>query len=281
MGRKHGKSSKTRHSTPYFSISSSPIDISFSVGVYCFVLSAWLLTFSARSSYSSHHPHNSAESPNPHSPHHHDSASSSSANVSPSRMPSAPPTGTSYDSTSYQYTAFTPQVIHQHNSTQVSLHQSPEYIQTLQQNHTNHVSKGVATLNLHLSPYMHTRLVHNQAGMLPMDRLEVPFDATYQCHSPFQPPNLSHNSTSYQTMPQGNQDSTSSLQLDANSEYEYENASDNTRSLLCRDPQQGWCIQTNPANHVAGGDFTAVGTQFEGCSDLGYADTVAIQDVDA
>ncbi|KAE9366889.1 hypothetical protein N431DRAFT_487362 [Stipitochalara longipes BDJ] len=163
--------------------------------------------------------------------------------------------------------ALTPQVLHEHEHSQLALQQDPNYLRTAYNQHTTQLHASFDSLGVDLPDSVYSRAVQEPVGMTPPERFE--FDSTYP-HQPVLPQqHTSYHNSQYshialQSEPQQHQHAPppdSSLQ---------------GQNVVYYAPQQEYYYipattygeATGPGN-----DLAAVGTQFGGYVPQGYAQT--------
>jgi hypothetical protein len=185
----------------------------------------------------------------------------------------------SHHNSASTYQALTPQVLHEYNHSQLSLHQNPTYFHTVHLQHTNQLETGFNSLGVDLPDTVQSKLFGDPVGMTPLEHYETHSTYPYQQCNSYQPVLLQQDNLQgeahyadvvHQSEEQYNQQAPVSFHSRAAS-----NTGSGQRELVYYAPQQEYYMPTTTYGEATspGNDLAAVGTQFNGHASSGYAQT--------
>ncbi|PMD33811.1 hypothetical protein L207DRAFT_146561 [Hyaloscypha variabilis F] len=179
------------------------------------------------------------------------------------------------------YRPLTPQVLHEHEHSQLALHQDPTYFHTIHAQHSNQLHTGFDSLGVDVPDSVHYSTVQDPVGMTPLERFEVDSTYPYQQYNSYEPvPPQQY--TSYYPQQYSNAAHQSEAQPLQHTPTSLQSAPSNTgsrpqgQSIVYYAPQQEYYyVPTTTYGEATspGNDLAAVGTQFDGYVPTGYAQT--------
>lgn len=170
--------------------------------------------------------------------------------------------------------ALTPQVLHEHEREQNSLHENSTYPHTVDTS----LDAGFDSLGVDMPYSVHSRVLQDPVGMAPLEHFEVDSAYPYQQYNSYQPaaPQQTHSyhDTQYanvasQSEAQYHQDASSSIHAAA----AFPASGFDSQYVVYYAPQQEYYIPTTTQGEATGpgNDLAAVGTQFDSYVPSGYA----------
>ncbi|KAH8768784.1 hypothetical protein BGZ57DRAFT_467673 [Hyaloscypha finlandica] len=186
-----------------------------------------------------------------------------------------------HTSSTSPYHTINPEVLDQHEHSQLSLHQSPSYLHTVHTQYTSQLEAGFNSLGVDLPDSMHSRVVHEPVGLTPLERTEADSTYPYEQHNSYQPISPQHQylhheaqytSVAHQSEAQNTYAVPSSVHVspsnpDSGLEGQY---------VVYYAPQQDSYYPTTTHGEATGpgNALAAVGTQFDGYVPSVYAQTL-------
>ena len=171
------------------------------------------------------------------------------------------------------YQAFTPQVLHEHEHSQLALHHDPTYRHTIHTQHDNQLDSSFDSLGVVMPDSVQSRVVQDPVGMTPYQRFEVESTYPYQRYNSYEPV-IPQQQTSYPQPQYSNvahhqyQHTTTSVHAAATSPSPAAQVYYAPQQEYYYAPATTYGEATSPGN-----DLAAVGTQFDGYVSTGYAQT--------
>jgi hypothetical protein len=177
------------------------------------------------------------------------------------------------------YQALTPQVFHEHNQSQLSLHLNPTYLHTVHIEQINQVEAGFDALGVDLPDSIYSRVVQHPVGMTPIELFEAQ-SYPYQQHNSYRPILPQHHDPHHEAQ-YGDVARHSKAQYHQYIPSPTHTAASNPgftgegQNIVYYAPQQEYYIPTTTHGEAMspGNDLAAVGTQFDGHVSSGYAQT--------
>ncbi|KAN0092067.1 hypothetical protein V8E51_017914 [Hyaloscypha variabilis] len=179
------------------------------------------------------------------------------------------------------YQPLTQQVLHEHEHSQLALHQDPTYFHTIHAQHSNQLDAGFDSLGVDVPDSVHYSAVQDHTGMTPLEHFEVDSTYPYQQYNSYQPlppqQQVSYHQPQYSNA--AHQSAAHEHQQPpspANIETSNPGSGPQGQSIVYYAPQQEYYyVPTTTYGEVtsSGNDLAAVGTQFDGYVPTGYAQT--------